>query len=121
VALGLPLVVTVGWILGSGQVPPTKPAPAGAGGIGQAPGRDTSVGPTGDVWSPAPPRPVAVETRVPLRRLRSGPPARPFATRRDLPAPTATARPTAAPTEATTGPTGVPIEIPPSVEPPPVP
>jgi hypothetical protein len=120
VALGLPLTVTTGWMLGGSQDPPSAPSPGGAGGIGTAPDSGTSIAPVADDWSPTPPRPVAVETRDP-GRSRGGATARPSATGRDLPDPTLTAKPAPEPTEATAEPTGLPTALPTSVEPPLIP
>jgi hypothetical protein len=121
VALGLPLTVTTGWMLGESQDPPSATTPGGAGGIGTAPDSGTSIAPVADDWSPTPPRPVAVETRVPMGRSSGGATARPSATGRDLPDPTPTARPVPEPTEVTDEPTGLPTALPTSVEPPLIP
>lgn len=119
-ALGLPLVVTTGWSLGDAAAPPPATAPSGSGGIGAAPVSGAPVGPTGAVWSPRAPAPVAVRTRVPMRPPHTGPAARPAPTR-DRPPATAPVNSTGVPTEATIGPTELPTEVPSSVEPPPVP
>jgi hypothetical protein len=121
VALGLPLAVTAGWMLGGHQDPPSTPSPGGAGGIGTAPDSGTSIAPLADEWSPTPARPVAVQTRVPVGRPRGGVPARPSATSRDLPDPTMTARPAPEPTEVTAEPTLPPTVLPTSVEAPSIP
>ena len=118
VAFGLPIAVTTGWTLGGETAPPAAPAPGGEGSIGTAPVHGTSVPPVGDVWSPAPPRPVAVATRVPTERRRSGPAASPSPTDRDLPDPTMTVRPAPSATDAPREPTAVPTPEPTAAEPP---
>lgn len=118
VAFGLPIAVTIGWTLGGEPAPPAAPAPGGEGVIGTAPVHGTSVPPVGDVWSPAAPRPVAVTTRVPTERRRSGPTARPSPTDRDLPDPTMTVRPAPTLTDASAEPTAAATPEPTDAEPP---
>ncbi len=118
VAFGLPIAVTAGWTLGGEPVPPVAPAPGGEGGIGTAPVHGTSVPPVGDAWSPAAPRPVAVTTRMPTERRRSGATARPSPTDRELPDPTMTVRPAPSPTDAPVEPTAAPTPEPTAEEPP---
>jgi hypothetical protein len=116
VALGLPLSVITGWALAT-PAPVSAPAPGGAGGIGSAPARGASMGTAGVEWTPAPPRQVAVQTRVPPGRRNTATTVRPTATDLDLPDPTLTVPPVPTPTEATDDPTGTPTETPTSAEP----
>jgi hypothetical protein len=112
VALGLPIVVTAGWILGASEPPSSSPRPGGATGFGTPPVNGISWGPAGEAFSPAPPRPVAAQTRVPAGKPRGGRTARPSATGEVRPEPTTTARPVPSATEATAAPTDLPTAIP---------
>jgi hypothetical protein len=118
VALGLPIVVTVGWVLGGHQASPPASAPGGGAGTAvTAPVEGTSIEAVGEAWSPAPPRPVAAEKRVPAGRSGGGRVVRPSATGRSVPDPTSTARPVPSPTKATADPSPEPTVPPVSAEP----
>jgi hypothetical protein len=75
------------------------------------------MGTAGVEWTPAPPREVAVQTRMPGGRRNSAPTVRPTVTDLDLPDPTLTVLPLPTPTEATDDPTGTPAETPTSADP----
>jgi len=65
VALGLPFAVTVGWTVGSpAPAPPPVSAPGGAGGIGAAPAKVATPATSSVLWSPKPPKQVAVPVAV---------------------------------------------------------
>jgi hypothetical protein len=121
VVLGLPIVVTAGWLLGASDPPSSSPRPGGATGFGTPSVNGISWGPAGEAFSPAPPRPVAVQTRVPVGKGRGERAVRPSATGRDLPDPTPTVRPVPSPTEVTAAPTEVPTAAPTTLDPEPAP
>lgn len=118
VVFGLPVAVPVGWNAGTAPAPrpPSVPERAGAaGGIGDAPPRNASPGPSADQRTPRP-YGVRVDTTAQPRRRGATASPRPSATATRLPVPTATVTSapvaTTPPVDSSAAPTEPPISNP---------